>query len=82
MTPSEYDVKNLENILQGQGDWFDAHLFRFLNAVLFKSDVDHLSKILCAFGPYAVVLYEHYGWQSQDIHHKFAAVGCDDNMWD
>ncbi len=75
MRPSEYDITNLESILQGQGDWFDAHLFRFLNNVLFKSDSEHLALLYTSFTDHCVALYRHNGWPEPEIIAKLIDSG-------
>lgn len=65
---SNYDRENLRAILLNNlGDWYDAHLMRFLNAVLFKADAENRAKLLSTFTDECAMLYRYYGWPQDEI---------------
>lgn len=54
-TPSTYDIANLSFILKGDGDWFDAELFRLIR----HADRHNIERLRMVY-PLHVRAYEHY----------------------
>lgn len=67
MTVSTFDKNNLDSILSGNGDWFDAHLLRFLDEVLFKADREHFRVLWMNWPEHCRQIYAHYGWSDNSI---------------
>jgi hypothetical protein len=65
--PSDYDKSHIREILNGEGDWFSAHLLRFLDTVLFRSDTENLYKLWKMYPEHCTLIYRTYGWSSKDI---------------
>lgn len=76
---SNFDISNMHEILQGEGDWYSAHVLRFLDAVLFKADSTNREKLFTAFPEHCAELYRHYHWPEDEIarimdNHYFMAL--------
>lgn len=44
-----YDKANVDKILNGEGDWFSAHVLRFLDKVIWNADSENLIRLWNAF---------------------------------
>jgi len=64
---SAYDIDKLENILDGEGDWFTAYTLRYLDKVVFKADNENFKKLYTAFPEECKLILEFYGWSGEQI---------------
>lgn len=62
MNITDFDVKNIALILDGQGDWFSAYTLRFINAVLAKADSVNKAKLWRAFPEECETILRYWGW--------------------
>lgn len=75
MSISEHDINNIDKILSGYGEWFDAHLIRFLDKVIFKADAENFRKLWIVFPEECTALYRHYGWTERQIKERLEMGG-------
>lgn len=66
---SQYDKENMLEIINGRGDWFTAHVIRFIDKVWWKADNNNKIILRTAFSD-VVEAYEewhqHYMWDEPD----------------
>ena len=75
MTLSEFDKNNIGSILDGSGDWFSAHVIRFLDSVLFKADANNLRELWRMYPEHCAAIYRHYGWTDAQINTRLESAG-------
>lgn len=75
MSMSEFDNNNIGNILNGSGDWYSAHVIRFLDKVIFKADADNFRKLWTTFSVECAAIYRHYGWTELQIAARLESAG-------
>jgi hypothetical protein len=66
-----YDIKNADSIIDGEGDWFSAHLMRFLYTVLSKADQENFIKLYQAYSSECrTICISKYGWTQDEIYSR------------
>lgn len=70
---SNYDVTNIQSIINGEGDWFSAHTIRYLHEVLYKADNENFAKLYAAFPDICVAILKNYGWDNVSIDFKISS---------
>lgn len=75
MSISEFDNNNIASILDGSGDWYTAHVLRFLDKVIFKADSDNFRWLWRTYPEECTLIYHHYGWSNNDIADRLEIAG-------
>lgn len=61
MAMTEYDKEHLEDILNGQGDWFNARLLRCLNELLGHADFANRAILTNTYPEQCEALFAYHG---------------------
>lgn len=65
---SDYDIANVREIIRdGLGDWYSAHVLRFLHIALAKADSENKKKLHSIFPDECAAIYRYWGWPEADI---------------